>query len=238
MKRAQFAILGFVVALGGGCGDDGGRQRGRVDAGVLAGTHVDLAIRRHPRLAPTKWKTSGGRRLRTVLRGVGLGSRRRHDAPHVQSTAVGAIFTGRAKGDLPREPHPCRISGRQAPLAIASELEPLLIDEDALGAFESSLDPVMNDEEMPEELRQSAQAFNQILEDLSDRRLERTEALRRIQELENRLAEGREADAEAMQESLRELGQELQRAEMTEATPTCAPCNAGSRPSPAAVRSR
>ena len=105
----------------------------------------------------------------------------------------------------------------RAAVVLPTSLEPLLLDPDSLDAFERSLDPVLSDLESSEEIRTAARDLNQILEDMVDRRLDRTEALRRIQELENRLAEGRPADAEAMNESLRELGQELERASLTEA---------------------
>ena len=101
------------------------------------------------------------------------------------------------------------------PLAIASELEPLLLDDDSLDAFESSLEPVLADAETSDDVREVASALNQVLEDIADRRLDRTEALRRLQALENRLSEGRPLDAEALEDSLRELGRDLERSALT-----------------------
>lgn len=106
---------------------------------------------------------------------------------------------------------------REVPAPVVSQLEPLLLDDDSLDAFESSLDPVLQDRETSDDVREVANRLNQILEDIADRRLDRTEALRRIQQLEQQLAEGREASAEEMEEALREVGRELDRSALTEA---------------------
>src|SRR5688572_30520265 len=97
-------------------------------------------------------------------------------------------------------------------VAASPHLNPLVLHPDDVDAFQSGLDELMRDPEMPEDVRDAAERFNQIMEDLADRRLERTEALRRIAELERRMSAGRTADAEQMRESLRRLGNELARA--------------------------
>ncbi|MEM6958386.1 MAG: hypothetical protein AAF645_22075, partial [Myxococcota bacterium] len=102
-------------------------------------------------------------------------------------------------------------------VALPPSLEPLLIDADSLEGFERTLDPVMRDEELDEDVLQVAQSLNSILEDMADRRLDRAEALRRIQQLETQLAEGRPADPEALDRSLEEVGRELERASIAEA---------------------
>ena len=58
----------------------------------------------------------------------------------------------------------------------------MLLDDDSLEGFESSLDPVLRDPESSEDVREVARALNQVLEDVADRRLDRTEALRRMTE--------------------------------------------------------
>ncbi|MFK7999036.1 MAG: hypothetical protein AB8H86_05540, partial [Polyangiales bacterium] len=108
------------------------------------------------------------------------------------------------------------VSERHAAATVA-ELEPLLLDADSLDGFERSLDPVLRDSETSEDVRRVARELNSVLEDMLDRRLNRSEALRRIQQLESRLAEGRPMDAEALEQSLEEVGQDLQRSGMTEA---------------------
>ena len=51
--------------------------------------------------------------------------------------------------------------------------------------------------------------FNQLIEDLAARRLDRTEAFRRMQQLEDKLLEGREADAKALEEAMKKIGEEM-----------------------------
>jgi hypothetical protein len=66
-----------------------------------------------------------------------------------------------------------------------------------------------------EEAKAATQAFNQLIQDLAERRLDRTEAFRRMQSLEDKLLEGREADKKALEDSLQKIGEELKKAELT-----------------------
>jgi len=100
---------------------------------------------------------------------------------------------------------------------VPPQLAPLLLHQDDLLAFRGGLDELMNNRENADEVREVARDFNQLMEDLADRRLDRTEALRRIRDLERRLAEGRSADAESLRDALRELGNEMRRADLTRA---------------------
>lgn len=95
------------------------------------------------------------------------------------------------------------------------ELAPLLLHPDDLDAYGQGLGQLAADPASSVEVRDAAREINQLLEDLADRRLDRTEALRRVRELESRMLEGRSADADAMRESMRELGNELARSRMT-----------------------
>ncbi len=106
---------------------------------------------------------------------------------------------------------------REVPVPVVGELEPLLLDEDAMDAFSSNLAPILRDQESSEDVRQAARALNQVLEDMADRRLDRTEALRRLQQIEQRLAEGRPMSAEQVEEQLREMGRELERSTLATA---------------------
>jgi hypothetical protein len=105
---------------------------------------------------------------------------------------------------------------REVAVAVEPSLDPLLLNEDDLDSFRSELTDLARQPDVEDEVRVAAREFNQLIEDLADRRLERTEALRRIEELERDILEGREADAETMRESLRQLGEDLRRAELME----------------------
>src|SRR6185436_10309501 len=61
----------------------------------------------------------------------------------------------------------------------------------------------------------ATQEFNQLIEDLAAKRLDRTEAFRKMQALEDKLLEGREADAKALEEALQKIGEEMKKAELT-----------------------
>jgi hypothetical protein len=66
-----------------------------------------------------------------------------------------------------------------------------------------------------EETRSALQAYNQLIEDLAEHRLDRAEAFRRMQALEDRLLEGREADKKALEDALQQIGERLKRADLT-----------------------
>jgi hypothetical protein len=69
--------------------------------------------------------------------------------------------------------------------------------------------------EQNEETRAIAQEYNQLIEDLAQHRLDRTEAFRRMQALEDKLLEGREADKKALEDALQRIGEELKKADLT-----------------------
>jgi hypothetical protein len=104
----------------------------------------------------------------------------------------------------------------RAVVPMGSQLDPLLLHQDDIDAFAGGLDALVNDPDTDDEVRDAARRFNQLMEDLADRRLDRTEALRRISQLEQRLMDGRGLDAEALRDSLRELGDSL-RSSLTQA---------------------
>jgi len=101
---------------------------------------------------------------------------------------------------------------RRAP---TRELAPLLLHPDDLDAYAQGLDRLATDPGSSVQVREAARDINQLLEDLADRRLDRTEALRRVRELESHMLEGRSAAADAMRDAMRELGEELARSRMT-----------------------
>ena len=53
------------------------------------------------------------------------------------------------------------------------------------------------------ETKEALQAFNQLVQDLADKRLDRAEAFRRMEALEKGLLKGREADQKALEEALK-----------------------------------
>ncbi len=84
-----------------------------------------------------------------------------------------------------------------------------MLDDDSLEGFRSELAAVLEEAPPDPEVSAAARELNRILEDIADRRLDRTDALRELAELERRLADGRAADADTMDRALRELGRRL-----------------------------
>lgn len=89
---------------------------------------------------------------------------------------------------------------------------PVVLHADDLDAFETQLRERLGDPETPDEVRAAARELNQLIEDLVDRRLDRAETLRRIEELERQLSQTRPASPELLRDSLAQLGRDLQRA--------------------------
>jgi hypothetical protein len=73
----------------------------------------------------------------------------------------------------------------------------------------------MEQKNQSDEARAATQEFNQLIEDLAAKRLDRTEAFRKMQALEDKLLEGREADAKALEDALQKIGDEMKKAELT-----------------------
>ncbi|MBX3272046.1 MAG: hypothetical protein KF729_17405 [Sandaracinaceae bacterium] len=101
-------------------------------------------------------------------------------------------------------------------LARASGIIPVEVHEDELEAYRSHLRDLLADPETDAPVRAAAQEMNRIIEDLADQRLDREESLRRLADLERRLAETRPADAQLLADALRELGEDLRRAELAQ----------------------
>ena len=73
----------------------------------------------------------------------------------------------------------------------------------------------MQNREQTDDAKAATQEFNQLIQDLAAKRLDRTEAFRRMQALEDKLLEGSEADHKALEAALKKMGEELKKAELT-----------------------
>src|SRR5258708_2625559 len=80
----------------------------------------------------------------------------------------------------------------------------LLVTETAIDAVDVTADDLdamrdflreMEQKQQTDEAKAATQEFNQLIEDLAAKRLDRTEAFRKMEALEDKLLEGREADA-------------------------------------------
>lgn len=64
------------------------------------------------------------------------------------------------------------------------------------------------------EMKAAIDKFNQLIEDLANKRLDRTEAFRRMEELERELMKGAEMDAKKLEEELKNTGMELSKSDL------------------------
>lgn len=99
--------------------------------------------------------------------------------------------------------------------APVSTIEPLEMPPDDLQLFKDALAELQQQQHSPE-VQAAIDRFNQLVEDVANRRLNREEAFRRMEEIERDLLKGAEADKMALQEALKETAEELQNSELAE----------------------
>jgi hypothetical protein len=103
---------------------------------------------------------------------------------------------------------------RHVPPSTAKTIDAVDVTADDLDAMREFL-AQMKAHEQTEEAKAATREFNQLIEDLAARRLDRTEAFHRMQQLEDKLLEGREADAKALEEAMKKIGEEMKASELT-----------------------
>jgi len=109
------------------------------------------------------------------------------------------------------------VRGYQKPSHVpptAKTIEAVDVAQDDLDAMREFLREV-DQRLQTDEAKAATQEFNQLIEDLANKRLDRTEAFRRMQQLEDKLLAGREVDAKALEEALKKMGEELKKSEMS-----------------------
>jgi len=106
---------------------------------------------------------------------------------------------------------------RHEPIASAKTIEAVDVTQDDLDAMREFLREI-DQRLQTDEAKAATHEFNQLIEDLANKRLDRTEAFRRMQQLEDKLLQGREADAKALEEALKKMGEELKKSELSKPT--------------------
>jgi hypothetical protein len=106
-----------------------------------------------------------------------------------------------------------RISRPVVPPAISAP-EAILLGADDIDLFKQELDPLARGTDDPE-LASAVQQFNQLLEDIAERRVDRAEVFRRTAAIEQALFHGADADAKSLDEALKALAQELKSSHLT-----------------------
>jgi hypothetical protein len=103
---------------------------------------------------------------------------------------------------------------RPAPVAQAKTIQPVVLSADDIDLFREVGKKLAETDKTPEVLA-ALQAYNQLVEDLAQKRLDRTEAFRRMHEIESRLMEGRALDAKELEEQLKRRAAALKKSELS-----------------------
>lgn len=98
--------------------------------------------------------------------------------------------------------------------AVALAPEAILLGSDDIDLLKEELDPLARASEDPE-LSAAVKQFNQLLEDIAERKLDRAEVFRRAAAIEQSLFQGADADAKALDEALKALAQELKNSQLS-----------------------
>lgn len=99
-------------------------------------------------------------------------------------------------------------------VAAAKTIDALEVTPDDLDAVREFLKD-MEQRPLGDDTKAAIAEFNQLVEDLAQKRLDRTDAFRKLQSLEDKLLEGREASAKDLEEALAKMGEELKKADLT-----------------------
>jgi hypothetical protein len=103
---------------------------------------------------------------------------------------------------------------RHAPLAHAKTIDPVEMAPDDLEDVKDFLRQVQQ-KDTSDETKAAIDEFNRLVDDIASKRLDRTEAFRRMEELQEKLLDGAAADHKALEQALESMGEELKKADLT-----------------------
>ncbi|WP_437619437.1 hypothetical protein [Sorangium sp. So ce1151] len=104
-----------------------------------------------------------------------------------------------------------RTPRRLAP--VAQTIDALTMSPDDIELFKDAAKALDRQDQSPE-MKSAVERFNQLIEDIANKRLDRTEAFRRMEALERELLKGAEADLKALEEALKETGIDLKKSDL------------------------
>jgi hypothetical protein len=139
-------------------------------------------------------------------------------APSVRPRAAVPIPVPR--GALPAAGLACVLAGvllfevrTHVPTAHAPTIEPVEMAADDLDDVKDFLKKVQASD-LSDETKSAVEEFNKLVDDIANRRLDRTEAFRRMAALEDKLLTGSEADKKALEAELANIAEELKKSEL------------------------
>ncbi len=105
----------------------------------------------------------------------------------------------------------------QAPVAHAKTIDPVEMAPDDLDDVKDFLKQIQQ-KDTSDETKAAIDEFNRLVDDIASHRLDRTEAFRRMEALQEKLLDGTAAEHKALQQALESMGEELKKAELTRPT--------------------
>ncbi|WP_437775582.1 hypothetical protein [Sorangium sp. So ce1097] len=96
---------------------------------------------------------------------------------------------------------------------VAQTIDALTMSPDDIELFKDAAKALDRQDQSPE-MKAAVERFNQLIEDIASKRLDRTEAFRRMEALERELLKGAEADLKALEEALKETGLDLKKSNL------------------------
>ncbi|WP_437731092.1 hypothetical protein [Sorangium sp. So ce1335] len=96
---------------------------------------------------------------------------------------------------------------------VAQTIDALAMSPDDIELFKDAARALDRQDQSPE-MKAAVERFNQLIEDIANKRLDRTEAFRRMEALERELLKGAEADLKALEEALKETGIDLKKSDL------------------------
>jgi hypothetical protein len=103
---------------------------------------------------------------------------------------------------------------KDLPVAHAKTIEPVEISADDLEDVQDFLKQIQQNAPS-DDTKAAIEEFNKLVDDIANKRLDRTEAFRRIGMLEDKLLTGSQGDKKALEEQLVRIGDEMKKAELT-----------------------
>lgn len=94
------------------------------------------------------------------------------------------------------------------------QIQALMMSPDDIDLFRQLAEQLKQQSKDPEVLA-AVRKFNQLVEDMANRRLDRREVFKRMEALERELMKGTEADKEALDEGLKAMAQELKKSDLS-----------------------
>ncbi|MFT3769256.1 MAG: hypothetical protein QM820_27775 [Minicystis sp.] len=99
------------------------------------------------------------------------------------------------------------------PPPVAKQIDAVQMSPDDVELFRDAAKELAKKDQSPE-VKAAIEKFNQLIEDIANKRLDRMEAFRRMEQIERELLSGQEADAKAFDEALKQTAEELKKSDL------------------------